>query len=302
MSCSLRVVGLLILTTVVAAAGDAPTQPQTREQAEAIVATLKQQTGTIPLHDGLATLRVPETMRFLDSQDAATILVKLWGNPAQSVPLGMLVPANCDLLTDCWAVIITWEEDGYIKDDEAGKLDYGELLTQMKKDTRSANKERQKQGYPPVELVGWATTPRYDRDSHKLYWAKDLKFEGETQNTLNYNIRMLGRRGVLVLNAVAATSQLQDIETATPTLLAAVDFNDGHRYTDFTAAAGDKVASYGIGTLIAGGVAAKLGFFKGLWVLLLGAKKFVIIAVIAIGAWLRKFFGAKAAPASPASE
>lgn len=248
-------------------------------------------------------MNVPDTMRFLDSKDASTVLAKLWGNPPQSeAPLGMLIPADCNLLADCWAVIITYEGEGYIKDDDAGKLDYSQLLTQMQKDTRAGNKERQKQGYAPVELVGWATPPRYDRDSHKLYWAKDLKFGDEGADTLNYNIRMVGRRGVLVLNAVAAMTQLQEIEAATPTILGAIDFNAGHRYADFSPAAGDKVASYGIGALIAGGVAAKLGLFKGLWVLLLGAKKFVIMAVIAIGVWLRKLFGHKTAPAPTASE
>jgi uncharacterized membrane-anchored protein len=112
---------------------------------------------------------------------------------------------------------------------------------------------------------------------------------------LNYNIRILGRRGVLVLNAVAAMSQLREIEKSTPKILAALDFNPGNRYADFSEAAGDKVASYGIAALVAGGVAAKLGFFKGLWILALGAKKFVIIGFVALAAALRKLFGKKKA-------
>jgi hypothetical protein len=43
-------------------------------------------------------------------------------------------------------------------------------------------------------------------------------------------------------------------------------------------------------------VAAKLGFFKGLWVLILGAKNFIIIGVAAVAAWFRKLFGGKARP------
>src|SRR5205814_4303057 len=125
------------------------------------------------------------------------------------------------------------------------------------------------QGYAAMELIGWAAPPRYDKAAHKLYWAKELKFSGETGNTLNYNIRVLGRRGVLVLNAVAAMLQLPEIEKNTPKILAAIDFNPGNRYADFSEASGDKVASYGIAALVAGGVAAKLGLFKGLWIFLL---------------------------------
>ncbi len=266
--------------------------PKTREEAQALAATLKYQRGEVVLKDGLATLKVPDGVEFLNGRDAHTVLVKLWGNPPMPDPLGLLMPANTGpLAPDSWAVIITYEEDGYVKDKDAEKIDYADLLKQMQKDTRAANQEREKQGYSAVELVGWAAPPHYDKAVHKLYWAKQLKFGGGDDDTLNYNIRILGRRGVLVLNAVAAMAQLPEIEKNAPRILAAIDFNPGNRYADFSEASGDKVASYGIAALVAGGVAAKLGLFKGLWVLLLGAKKFVIIGVVALTALVRKFFG-----------
>lgn len=167
----------------------------------------------------------------------------------------------------------------------------------MKEGAQKATKEREKQGYPRIEIVGSAAPPRYDQGAHKLYWAKEVRFGNETENTLNYNIRILGRRGVLVLNSVSAMSQLPEIERNTSAILSAVNFNSGNRYADFNPASGDKVASYGIAALVAGGVAAKLGFFKGLWVLILGAKKFIIVGVAAIAAWFRKLFGKKSTPA-----
>ena len=267
-------------------------RPKTKEEAEALAAALRFQRGEVVLKDGLATLKVPDGVEFLNGPDAQTVLVKLWGNPPMSAPLGLLMPVNTGPLSpEAWAVIITYEEDGYVKDADAEKIDYADLLKQMQKDTRAANKEREKQGYASVELVGWAAPPHYDKAVHKLYWAKQLKFGGGDEDTLNYNIRILGRRGVLNLNAVAAMSQLPEIERNAPRILAAIDFNPGNRYADFSEAAGDKVASYGIAALVAGGVAAKLGLFKGLWVLLLGAKKFVIIGVVALAALVRKFFG-----------
>jgi len=267
-------------------------RPKNREEAEALAATLRFQRGEVVLKDGLATLKIPDGVEFLNGRDAHTVLVKLWGNPPMPDPLGLLMPVNAGPLNpDSWAVIITYEEEGYVKDKDAEKIDYADLLKQMQKDTRAANKEREKQGYPAVELVGWAAPPHYDKAVHKLYWAKELKFSGGNEDTLNYNIRILGRRGVLVLNAVAAMSQLPEVERNAPKILAALDFNPGNRYADFSEASGDKVASYGIAALVAGGVAAKLGLFKGLWVLLLGAKKFVIIGVVALAAFLRKLFG-----------
>ena len=78
------------------------------------------------------------------------------------------------------------------------------------------------------------------------YWAKEIHFGNETENTLNYNIRIFGRRSVLVLNSVAGMSQLPEIERNTPAILSGVEFNSGNRYADFNPASGDKVASYPI--------------------------------------------------------
>jgi uncharacterized membrane-anchored protein len=290
----LPVVAALFLAAVTIPIGSSYGQdrPKNREEAEALASTLRFQRGEVVLKNGLATLKVPEGVEFLDGRDAHTVLVKLWGNPPMPDPLGLLMPVNTGPLSpDSWAVIITYEEEGYVKDKDAEKIDYADLLKQMQKDTRAANTEREKQGYPSIDLVGWAAPPHYDKAAHKLYWAKQLKFGGGNEDTLNYNIRILGRRGVLVLNAVAAMAQLPEIEKNAPKILAAIDFNPGNRYADFSEASGDKVASYGIAALVAGGVAAKLGLFKGLWVLLLGAKKFVIIGVVALTAFIRKLLG-----------
>src|SRR6266581_5803290 len=94
--------------------------------------------------------------------------------------------------------------------------------------------------------------PHYDSASHKLYWAKDLRFGGDSGRTLNYNIRVLGRRGVLVLNAVAAMDQLESVKRDMAKVIGFVEFNGGHRYADFIPGT-DKVAEYGIAALIAGG-------------------------------------------------
>lgn len=286
---------LLVLLALVASpfAQNQPDQVAQREKMQKLADGLNYQKGEITLKGGLAKIRVPEEFRYLDSKDADTVLSRLWGNPPDSRTLGLLVPAKISPASpEAWAVIITYDEDGYVKDDDAETMDYDKLIKQMREGTSEANKEREKAGYPGIELVGWATPPRYDKGTHKMYWAKELKFGGNDENTLNYNIRMLGRRGVLVLNVVAGMSQLRDIEAVAPAVLAMVDFQEGHRYTDFNAST-DKVATYGLAALVAGGLAAKAGFFKGLLVALLAAKKVVIVAVIALAAWAKKVFGKK---------
>jgi uncharacterized membrane-anchored protein len=281
--------------------GGALAQNGTMEDREAaarqLVEKLRFQSGEIPLGNHLATLRLPESLQYLDPQDTRTVLADLWGNPPEqsSGTLGMLVPKNADLLSESsWAVVITYDEDGHVKDDDAGKINYTDLLKQMQESTRQASAERQKEGYEAIELVGWAAPPKYDQAGKKLYWAKELAFGAASEHTLNYNIRILGRQGVLVLNAVAARKDLPLIEAATPDLLAAVSFDKGNRYEDFDKST-DKLATYGLAALVAGGVAAKVGLFKGLWLGILAFKKFIIAGVIGLVALVKRFFSRRAA-------
>src|SRR5262249_30250830 len=148
-----------------------------------------------------------------------------------------------------WGIVIEYEEEGYVNDNDASSIDYGKLLRQMQDSVGAVNERRREQGFEPVTLVGWAEPPHYDAGTHKLYWAKELVFGGNATHTLNYNIRVLGRRGVLVLNAVAGMSRLPAIRNETQSVLEAVDFNQGHRYADYLPGT-DKAAAYGITGLI----------------------------------------------------
>jgi uncharacterized membrane-anchored protein len=162
----------------------------------------------------------------------------------------------------------------------------------MKEATKDANQERQKKGFDTVDLVGWAAPPRYDATQHKLYWAKELAFAGQSEHTVNYDIRMLGRRGVLVLTAVADMAHVKDIEAATPALLNMIDFKPGERYADFDGST-DKYAAYGLASLVAGGLAAKAGLFKVLLATLIAAKKAVLLGLVAVVSWFRRLFRRK---------
>lgn len=274
---------------------------KTLAEAQALISTFKYQKGHILLNGGLAEINVPEDFRFLGPEDAQAVLVRLWHNPPGPPPLGMLLPADDSPIDiNCWAVTINYIEEGHVKDDDAAKIDYSSLLAQIKKSVEDGNKSRVDKGYPPIALVGWAAPPRYDEPTHKLYWAKEIQFGDQPQHTLNYDIRVLGRKGVLVLNAIATMTQLPEIEKAAPEVISMVDFQKGNRYADYDSST-DKLATYGIAALVAGGVAAKMGLFKVILVALLAAKKFVIIGAAAVAAWFKKLFKKKDSPAPPAS-
>jgi uncharacterized membrane-anchored protein len=141
--------------------------------AEEFEASLNFQRGKITIKEGLATLDVPAGFRYLSPEQSELVLVKAWGNPPGGTTLGMLFPTAISPLSDeGWGVVITYQDDGYIKDDDAETIDYGDLMKQMQGDLVEENEERKQQGFEAVTLIGWAASPRYDRASHKLYWAK----------------------------------------------------------------------------------------------------------------------------------
>lgn len=164
----------------------------------------------------------------------------------------------------------------------------------MQESARESNEARKEQGVEPVTLVGWAEPPHYDAAAHMLYWAKELAFGDSAEHTLNYNIRILGRRGVLVLNAVSSMAQLDAIRKDGKALLPAVEFNEGHRYTDYLPGT-DKTAAYGLAGLVAGAGAAKAGVFKALWVGLLASKKLIAGALLGGVALVKRLFAPKTA-------
>ncbi len=264
-------------------------QQEYEQWAQTLWDSIDRHTGEVSLVGNVARLDVPDTFYYLNSNDSAKVLTEIWGNPPSTAEgiLGMLFPANSTPFeSNSWGVTIEYVEEGYISDEDADDIDYEELLTQMKRDTADSSKARIEQGYEAIALIGWASTPYYDKNENKLHWAKEIKFGESDENTLNYNIRILGRKGMLVLNFIAGVNQLEEINGQLPNVLAMAEFEKGSRYADFNPDI-DEVAAYGLGALIAGKVIAKTGLLAAAFIFL---KKFGVIIVIGIGAFFKRLW------------
>ena len=271
-----------------------------------LVDELKWKEGKIPLGGDLATVTADEGLRYLNDEDTNKVLSKLWGNPP-SRTMGMIFPHNAGPLEARWSIVIDgFDKEGYVKDEDADKLDPNALLMQLQDGQTEANAERRKQGYAELEIVQFAIPPHFDKESKKLYWAIDLKEIGSTQHGVNYYVRVLGRRGYLVMTGMADLDALKELDSAMPQFLTKIEFNEGNRYADFNPKT-DKVATYGIAGLIAGAigikVAAKAGILAALFTkfgpIMLALKKLwlLIIAGIAGGfSKIKNFFTRKSKP------
>jgi len=296
MTKTLSLRGMLAAFLFALCASAAPAMAEDGEDgmtAEQFVASLHFQDGHIEIPPAKVHFDLTQDFRFLAKADARRVLEDMWGNPPDDSVLGLIVPRQPALDEQgSWAVVVTYADDGYVSDEDASKIDYKEMLADMQKETREENAQRKEAGYETVDLIGWAVPPRYDAASKKLYWARELAFQGNDGHTLNYDIRVLGRHGYLSLNAIAGMDELPQVREGMQRLLPMAEFDSGARYADHNPST-DKIASYGLATLIGGGLAAKAGLFAKLGLILAKAWKLVALGLMALVGGIGKLFSGR---------
>jgi len=249
---------------------------------------MNKMTGTITLPNGVTQLEIPDDFFYLAPKDANTVLVDFWGNPpSEQLGDGLIMPSKYTPFdADSWAVTIDYTEEGYVSDEDAADINFQDLLAEMQQATEAANKERHQLGYPAMHLLGWAQQPYYDNSEKKLHWAKEFKVADYDDNTLNYDIRILGRRGYLEMSFIASMNSLPEINKEIDRVLNFAEFTDGNKYSQFDSNI-DDVAAYGIGALVAGKLAAKTGILA---MLLVVFKKFGIFILVGVAALFKGLF------------
>ena len=91
--------------------------------------------------------------------------------------------------------VFAFNETGYIKDDE--KIDAAEILASVREGTKAANVELKSRGWDTQTVVGWRAEPKYDPQIKSLAWAITYRHDKTGEDFLNYNTRLLGRKGVI---------------------------------------------------------------------------------------------------------
>ncbi len=229
----------------------------------------------------IAQINLPAGYAFFDG-DTTRKMMESAGEPTSGNELGYLRPTNAS-----WGVMFRFNDVGFVKDDEKDKLDPVKLLAAIKAGNDEGNKLREHNGNPPLLIVGWEQEPKYDAATHNLTWA--IRATSEGQAILNYNTRLLGRKGVMQAVLICDPEEFSKTLPAFYGLLANHKFESGENYAEYKP--GDKIAKYGLGALVLGGgavAAAKLGllapvilFFKKVW-------KFVVFALVAVASFFKK--------------
>jgi len=233
-------------------------------------------------------LTLPEEYLFLGMPQADKLLQKL-GSFHNTNLVGVIAPKD---ETQNYFVVIDYDGVGYVKDDE--KIDADDLIKSFREGQEQANKQRVEKGFTALTIEKWAEPPHYDKALHHVIWG--LTVGDKEGKSINYNTRILGRRGYVALNLVTGPERFAQDKPIASKLLAATTFRQGARYEDFDKSKGDKVAEYGLVGLVLGGLGVaklvKIGLAK-FW-------KLILVGIAGAFAAIKKFFtGNKGAPPAP---
>ena len=235
----------------------------------------------------IAEMPLPEGYRFIGAEDTR-MLMQAMGNPPSDQEMGLIAPNS----EDNWFIVFEYDPVGFIEDDDHAEIDADALLKSISDATEAANEQRQEMGGGELHVTGWSEPPHYDTATNNLKWALEAVDE-VGDSVVNYNVRLLGRGGYMSATLVSDPAMLSVYKPEAERLLQQFSYVDGKRYGDFVD--GDKLAGYGLTALIAGGAgaaAAKLGLFAVLGKFLGKAWKFLVLAFIALGGMIKRFFGA----------
>ncbi len=232
-----------------------------------------------------AQIAIPQGWRFTEG-DGTRKMLEISGNLASGRELGLLTVEGFGP----W-VIFEFDDVGYVKDDEKDELDADKLLATLKEGQRLGNERRKELGMEPLDLVGWAVPPKYNTETNNLEWATIVR-SASGGDSVNYNTRLLGRRGVMEVALICNPDELEELMPRYQSMLTGFEYLDGERYAEFRQ--GDRMAQYGLTALVAGGTAvaaSKMGLFGKLGAVFAKLGKGVIVLIIGVGVALKSLLG-----------
>jgi uncharacterized membrane-anchored protein len=254
----------------------------------------------------VAQIKIPQGFRFTGKEGTKTFL-ELTQNPPSGNELGTIIPiATKDEegaeSAGFWFVIFEFEEVGFVKDDERDKLDADALLKSIKQNTEASNSERAKRGWAPYHVTSWYKPPFYDVSTNNLTWAMQgySQAKDKPDPSVNYSVRILGRRGSMSVDLVLSPNEVDAVVPKLNSILRGFSYSPGSTYAEFHA--GDKVAEYGLATLVAGGataIAAKTGLLAKLWKLILAALAALVAMLKRAWNYFKKVISGKASEETP---
>ena len=231
---------------------------------------------------GEASIDVPAGCLFTGRNGVKTFLT-VTENPVSGNERGVVMCQSEDK-AEPWFVLFSYDESGYVKDDEGSHLDADAILGAIRRGTEAGNRVRERRGWGTLTVEGWTTKPFYDQSTNNLTWAISAR-DNTGGRTVNHSVRLLGRGGVMHADLVTTPQQLVALVPTFNSMITGFHYRPGLNYAEWRP--GDKVAAYGLTALVAGGAGvalAKSGLLLKFW-------KLIVAGVAAGIAALKRMWG-----------
>ncbi len=230
-----------------------------------------------------AQIDVTEGHVYLNGSDTSKLLQAM-GNLSDHDELGLIGSQDLE-----WFAVFFFDDVGYVKDDDKEELDQKKMASAIEENLERGNGVREERGLEALNFDGWAMPPRYNESSKQLEWATRLKSASGV--SVNYNTRVLGRKGVIRVILVTDPDKLDSTLPNYQKVMDGFSFIEGQRYAEFRE--GDKIAEYGLAALVVGGagaLAAKTGLLAAVLAFFKKGFKLIIAGVVGLFALIKKFF------------
>lgn len=237
-----------------------------------------QGTYSMPLSN--STISLPVGRSIVIGKDAMR-LNELYGNPENESIEAITIDEHFH------SVYFTNYKEGYVSIKDWGEINPDEFLQSIIENTEEANKLRRQKSFSELHVLGWLQEPTLDKHNNTVFWAIDAE-DDDGDSLVNSVALRLGREGFEKIVWVT------DRDTYTPfggeldIMLRAHSFDPGFRYNDHKK--GDKIASYGIASLVAAVAGAKIVKAGGIAVLLKKGGAVIAAGIATAFYKLRKFF------------
>jgi uncharacterized membrane-anchored protein len=267
-----------------------------KRQVDSIDQQLRFHTGKLKFTEQNIRITVPPNHYFVDGPQSRYILETLWGNAQDEEVLGMIVRSDFspNETKGDYSFVVSYAPTGYISTPEKVDFDHHILLNKIQQQIHDNNTRRLEQGLNALQVERWVMVPFFDQYRKALYWATELKVNGSDESLINYNLRILGKDGVIKVNAVGTMDQLDGIKQILPYVLARTEFLEGYCYDDYNAATVVE-SDWKLEELIAG--REEEGFFFGKSISLTVSAFIIcgcIVGILSFSNFKRKPIGATA--------
>jgi uncharacterized membrane-anchored protein len=236
--------------------------------------------GIHQLPESHSTISLPEGYRLLIGEDARK--AREYSGIRSSPELEAIVYADIQN-----TILFESYNEGYVSLNDWETLDSANLLKGISESTEEGNKERKEMGLEELHVVGWVQKPILDKYTKTIYWA--IEGEGSEEGSFINSVALrLGREGYEKLIWITDKEFYIPFGGHLETMLQAHSFDPDYRYEDYTK--GDRIASYGVATLVAATVGGKIVKGSGMLFFLKKISVLVIAAIASLFYKIKSFF------------